>query len=366
MVPFGEIRATAEQVSTLASEEVFRGQQVPAGTLLMSFKLSIGRTSVLALDSYHNEAIVSIQPSEAVDRDFLRFYLPTIDFTGHQDRAIKGHTLNRGKIDQLPIVLPPLVEQKAIARTLLCMQKRSVVVARQLEALKTLKHATMTRLFREGLRSEPRVDSQIGEIPRSWRVATLGSACEIQSGGTPDRRRSDYWAGGIPWVKTGEINYRPITHTEETISKLGLRNSSARVFPAGTILLAMYGQGVTRGKVAILGIAAATNQACAAVTPDSQLDPLFLYAFLAASYDRIRNLGHGANQKNLSAEIIRTIEIPIPPDRTEQREIAAVAQALESSIELHSTKAALLDEAFQRVLRALMTGQVRIEAAVNA
>src|SRR5579883_2802527 len=95
LCPFGTVNRTTESVTADAYEEIFQRQLAPAGTLLMSFKLTIGRTSVLDIDAFHNEAIISIFPRESVDRDFLKFYLPTINFADHQDRAVKGQTLNR-------------------------------------------------------------------------------------------------------------------------------------------------------------------------------------------------------------------------------------------------------------------------------
>jgi len=112
MSPFVAVKATAESVSQAAAREIFHASPVARGTLLMSFKLTIGRTAILDIDAYHNEAIIAIQPGSQIDRAFLRFYLPTIDFTFHQDRAVKGQTLNRGKIDALPVVVPPLAEQR--------------------------------------------------------------------------------------------------------------------------------------------------------------------------------------------------------------------------------------------------------------
>lgn len=82
MIPFSTVRATSEKVSAQAATAVFRSPPVPKGTLLMSFKLTIGRTAVLGIDAYHNEAIISIYPKTGIERDFLRFYLPTIDFGG--------------------------------------------------------------------------------------------------------------------------------------------------------------------------------------------------------------------------------------------------------------------------------------------
>jgi type I restriction enzyme, S subunit len=107
----------------------------------------------------------------------------------------------------------------------------------------------------------------IGEIPKHWGIVALGYVCNLTSGGTTDRNRPEYWNGNIPWVKTGEINYNQINQTEEYITELGLNNSSTKLASAGTLLMAMYGQGVTRGRVAILGIEASFNQACLAIAP---------------------------------------------------------------------------------------------------
>ena len=178
----------------------------------------------------------------------------------------------------------------------------------------------MAHLFTHGTRGEPTKQTPTGEMPVSWDIKTLGELSQVMSGGTPSRTEPAYWGGDIPWVKTGEIDYGTIATTEETITQEGLQNSSARIIPAGTLLMAMYGQGITRGRVAILGIDAAINQACAAIFC-SQADLLtdFAFHFLAYSYESIRNLGHGANQKNLNAMLVRSIPISLPPTVEEQR-----------------------------------------------
>jgi type I restriction enzyme S subunit len=103
-------------------------------------------------------------------------------------------------------------------------------------------------------------------VPEGWGVLPIGTIAQVASGGTPDRSNSHYWIdGNIPWVTTGEISYSEIKKTNEKITEVGLKNSSAKLFPKGTILMAMYGQGKTRGQVAKLGITASTNQACGAI-----------------------------------------------------------------------------------------------------
>ena len=147
---------------------------------------------------------------------------------------------------------------------------------------------------------------------------------------------------------------------QECITEAGLQNSSAKLLPKGTLLMAMYGQGVTRGKVAFLEIEAATNQACAALFPDESLDSGYLSAFCTFAYHRIRELGHGANQKNLSADIIREILLPLPAGVEEQKEIYHVLKAVESRLRIAECNHDTLKSLFSSMLHLLMTGQVRV------
>jgi type I restriction enzyme S subunit len=143
---------TNEKVSEKAYKEIFKGNIVPAGTLLMSFKLTIGRTAFLMVDGFHNEAIVSIYPKEQVLKEFLFFYLPTIDYSEFQDRAIKGNTLNISKIEKIPLPLPPLEEQQKIAQILQRIDQRIEKEEKYKNALqnlfKSLLHNLMTGKIR--------------------------------------------------------------------------------------------------------------------------------------------------------------------------------------------------------------------------
>lgn len=171
----------------------------------------------------------------------------------------------------------------------------------------------------------------MSEAPAGWTRATLGEVATVGSGGTPDRTQPRFWGGPIPWVTTGEIQFNTITETGESITPEGLGNSAAKVFPAGTLLMAMYGQGRTRGQVARLGIAAATNQACAAIRPRASCHPEYLFQYLAAQYPRIRELGNSGTQQNLNAGLIRGIVLPLPPLR-EQARIARMALDWDAAI----------------------------------
>ena len=102
-------------------------------------------------------------------------------------------------------------------------------------------------------------------VPDGWNIQCIEHIAKVSSGGTPSRSKKEYWRGNIPWVTTAEIQFNTIYDTEQKITQMGLDNSSAKIFLPNTILMAMYGQGKTRGQVAKLGISAATNQACAAI-----------------------------------------------------------------------------------------------------
>lgn len=150
-------------------------------------------------------------------------------------------------------------------------------------------------------------------LPEGWKLVRLGDIAQIGSGGTPDRSQAGYWNGDIPWVTTGEIQFNTIKDTAEKITAAGLKNSSAKLYPAGTLLMAMYGQGKTRGQVAKLGIAAATSQNSAAILLNNSHDPEFFLHYLASRYDEIRELGNSGGISHLNAALLRKIEVPTGP-----------------------------------------------------
>jgi type I restriction enzyme S subunit len=140
----------------------------------------------------------------------------------------------------------------------------------------------------------------------------LGDVCAVSSGSTPSRKNLAYYRGTIPWVKTGEVVGERIRSTSESITATALRETSLKLYPSGTVLLAMYGQGKTRGQVGILDIEATTNQACAAISCSDELLPDFLFNQLKLGYDSIRGMGRGGNQPNMNAGIVRAIPIVVP------------------------------------------------------
>lgn len=168
-------------------------------------------------------------------------------------------------------------------------------------------------------------DKQSGFKYPCSKVQELTDVC---SGGTPDRNNAEYWEGGtVPWVKTTELQNNVINTVDEYITEKGLADSSAKLVPAGTILIAMYGQGKTRGMTAYLGIEASTNQACACILPTEKINMVFMWQYFVNSYNELRNLAKGSNQANLNAGMIKSFPVPVPPIELQKQYSAFVEHA---------------------------------------
>ena len=151
---------------------------------------------------------------------------------------------------------------------------------------------------------------------KKYKIVPLEHICSVGSGGTPSRNHPEYYKdGNIPWVKTTEVIDELISDTEEKITKKGLNSSSAKLYEPNSLIIAMYGQGQTRGRTAKLAIQATTNQACAVLhdIDTNQVDIDYLWFYFQNEYERIRELASGNNQPNLNAGMIKTYPIVLPP-----------------------------------------------------
>ena len=186
-----------------------------------------------------------------------------------------------------------------------------------------------------------------------WEKVKLGDICKyVTSGGTPKSSIKEYYEPKqIPWLKTKEVNYCRIYETESYISKDGLDNSSAKMIPQNSVIVAMYGQGDTAGRVAINKIPLTTNQACCnLIIDETKAYYEFVYYQLVTLYEKMVSLKNGGAQPNLNAAIIKSIEIKLPPLKT-QRYIADILSAYDDLIENNQKQIKLLEEAAQRLYK---------------
>jgi type I restriction enzyme S subunit len=331
----------------------------------MSFKLSIGRTAVLGLDAFHNEAIISIQPRPGVEREYLRFYLPTIDYAAIQDRAVKGNTLNSSKIRRLPIALPPAPEQRAIARLLAGVQRAMELEDLRIAALGELKAATMAKVFRDGLRGEPLKQTEVGAIPVSWEVVALGSVqaainygtsvhCSVVPVGSPVLR--------IPNVIGGRID-----ETELKYAALAQGEVEKLLLGAGDLLFVRTnGNRDHTGRCAVYSGSPpvalfASYLIRVRLQPDTIL-PEFAQHFLeSGGRSQITSRANSAadGKFNIDTGILRGLLLP-KPTLAEQTVILQTIAAVEAKIDSVKQRLIRLQELFTGCLHELMTGQLRV------
>lgn len=249
--------------------------------------------------------------------------LPFLLTTEHFDSYVRTHWsgstnkfLNKTPLMKYEFTLPPLREQRRIAGAVEAARKSKNEVAEAYRSAEALRRSSLEDL--------------LDPAAREWNIRPLGKLVRVISGGTPRRGTPEYWNGDIPWVKTGEVNYSVIKSAEEHITQAALDGSAAKLCPAGTVVMAMYGQGPTRGRVAILGVPAATNQACALIPPNEHFRPRFLYYFLWRQYERIRAMAQGATQPNLSLKLLKGVGLPMV-SLDEQDEVLEVLIGIESA-----------------------------------
>jgi len=240
-------------------------------------------------------------------------------------------------ISEYVVPMPPKAEREKIVAILDACDRAIDGTAKLLEKQENRKHALVQRLLGE----------------KSWSEVKLGQIAKSFSGGTPARSKSHYFKGNIPWIKSGEVNSRFITNTSETITEEALKESSAKMVPSESILVAMYG--ATAGKISISKIEAAINQAILAVIPNEGIDRDFLFYSLESRIAETLMLVQGA-QPNLNAEIIRSIKIALPSADL-QIKVAQVVRASEKIIHLTQEQLTLLQQQKKGLMQRLLTGQ---------
>lgn len=199
-------------------------------------------------------------------------------------------------------------------------------------------------------------------ITNPYKIKTMkmsNSAFSLTSGITPSRSVEEFYGGNIPWVKSTDINKEIIFNTEEYITDAAIEKTSAKIFPKDSVLLAMYGQGSTRGKVAMLGINASANQACAVIN-SSKISNIFLYSFFKYSYEYLRSLSKGGNRDNLSLSEIKKINVFIPKesDVLKYEEFFNSIQSILSSLVKHQE---VSQEFFKAILQLTFNDDKQID-----
>lgn len=283
------------------------------------------------------------RPSQYISAQFLQNYLTFFYRTGEVIHYQGGsNNLRNLKFDdycKISIPLPPLAEQHRIVAKIeelfSELDKGVETLKTAQEQLKVYRQAVLKYAF-EGKLTNPGVKD--GELPEGWKTSSLGEVFSTTSGGTPSRKRPDFYNGNIPWVKSGELDQYLISKAEEYITIDAINNSSAKIFPKGTLLIALYG--ATIGKLGFLGMDAATNQAVCAIFPSSELSLNYMYFYLTYRRNDLIKSAVGGAQPNISQTILKELSLVYPTDYNTQSLLVAeiesrlsVCDKIEESIE---------------------------------
>lgn len=292
--------------------------------------------------------IARLRPSRTILPEYLFYFLwhfHAIGMTNHyqkQTTGIRNLEFKRYLTIQVPI--PPLNEQRRIV-DVLSRAEGIVRLCREAER----KAAELIPAIFLDMFGDPAAN------PKRWPMAGIESLCSVQTGATPHRKEFRYFdSGTIPWIKTTLVTGDPIASAGDYITESAVAETNCKIFPVGTILVAMYGQGQTRGRVGIIEIAAATNQACAAILPSDKISREFLFHALRIQYQRLRAMGRGGNQANLNLSMIKELEVPLPPLDL-QRQFAAKAEAVRGIAARQTAALATAQATFDALLHRAFT-----------
>ena len=295
-------------------------------------------------------SVALIKPNKYISNKYLLYYLQSPLCYDSVRGSMKGVGITRitlKQIEKWELPLPPLSEQERIVCQIenwlslidtIEKGKENISIALKQAKSKILDLAIHGKLVPQDPNDEPASEllkrinpkaeitcdnPQYGKLPKGWCETLLGNIGHWQSGATPSRLRKDYYNGDIPWLKTGDLNDSVIKSIPETITRKALEETSVKLNPTGSVLIAMYG--ATIGKIGILALPATTNQACCACV-DYMCDKMFLFYFLLANRKRFIAMGGGGAQPNISKEKITNTHIPLPPLSEQHRIVAKIEE----------------------------------------
>lgn len=404
-VQWGQIDLDDVKEMRITDEERER-YAVKPGDLLVCEGGEPGRCAIWSSDQemYLQKALHRVRPRGGTLPEYLRWWLQDAANTGRLNDLFTGSTIKHlpgRQLARVQVAVPPVDEQTRIVERLAKLDARRAAAAAHLLSARATVGRLRTAILAaacsgrltddwrdtnpastadalealllgtppsgkpisagvgqaQGLTSE----AQLELLPPSWSLVRIGDILNVSTGATPLRKNRGYYENGtIPWVTSGAVNAGTITTATEFITPLALAETNVKIFPMGTLLVAMYGEGQTRGRVAELAIEATTNQAMAALLFNADTAPLrpFVRLFFEDSYQRVRALSIGGVQPNLNLGMIRDTLIPLPA-LDEQREIIRRATLALDAASRMATQIDAATSSVSRVFNAAITQAVR-------
>ncbi|EAL6309100.1 restriction endonuclease subunit S, partial [Campylobacter coli] len=314
-----------------------KARQLPPKTILVVCIGSLGKVALTRVIGSCNQQINAIIPHKNIIAEYIYYYCISSKFQSILFSKAPQTTLailNKTEFSKLEIIYPKdIKEQERIVGILdesfAKIDESIKILEQDLLNLDELMQSALQKAF------NPLKDNakENYKLPQGWEWKSLGEIANTSSGGTPSRNKKEYWENGnIKWLKSGELNDGYIDFIEENITEEAIKNSSAKIFQKGTLLIAMYG--ATAGKLGILNLDSTTNQAiCAFLHKDKNIKFLekFLFYFLFFLRDKIIKDSFGGAQPNINQTYIKNLQIPLPPIK-EQEQIASHLDELSSHV----------------------------------
>ncbi len=307
-------------------------------------KGTLGTVFYIKSDFWAHDTTLWVKDFHSNDPLFVYYFLKEFDL-GRYDVGSSNPTLNRNHVHLLPALLPPLPEQKSIAQVLSSLDDKIDLLHRQNKTLEAIAET----LFRQWF---------IEEAQEDWKEVELGCVVETTSGGTPSRSKMEYYEHGtINWVKSKELSGTFILDTEEMITEEALKNSSAKLLPTNSILIAMYG--ATVGAYAIISKGMTCNQAVCALKPNTKYPYTFLFLLIKNNKEKLINMAVGSAQQNISQLLIKKLLVPDCCEHIAYFD--TVADPFFRKIRLNITQIRTLEKLRDTLLPKLMSGEVRVK-----
>ena len=322
----------------------------PAGSVLIAmYGATIGKVGILTFPATTNQACCACVDYQGIEKMYLFYFL-----LSHKEEFIMlggggaQPNISKEKIVDTFIPIPPLLEQNRIVNAIeqwfylidtLETAKEDLKTSIEHAKSKILDLAIHGKLVPQDSNDEPAIEllkrinpkfspcdnaHDANQLPDSWCWTTLGNIGKWQSGATPSRLNKDYYNGNIPWLKTGDLTDGFIYDIPETITQKALEETSVKLNPKGSVLIAMYG--ATIGKIGILTIPSTTNQACCACSEYKGIYNMYLFYYLLSHRDIFIMMGGGGAQPNISKEKITETLIPLPPLSEQKRIVAKIEE----------------------------------------
>ncbi|MBW6489298.1 MAG: restriction endonuclease subunit S [Sulfurimonas sp.] len=320
---------------------------MPKGSVLLTSRAPIGYVAIAQNEICTNQGFKSLVPKNGICiSEFLYYWIKnSVDYLQQLGSGTTFAEISGSVVKDIDILLPQLEEQKAIAEVLSSLDDKIDLLHRQ---NKTLEELAQT-LFRQWF---------IEEAKDEWEEVALGEVVETTSGGTPSRSKMEFYEDGtIEWIKSKELSGGFILSTEEKITAQALKNSSAKLLPKHSVLIAMYG--ATVGEYAIISKEMTCNQAICALKPNEKYPYTFLFMFVKNYKEEIINMAVGSAQQNISQQLIKTLPIPTCFELIDNfhKQTDSLFEKILSNIKQIQT----LENMRDTLLPKLMSGEVRVK-----